>query len=244
MAPMIAGIAVFTVVAAAQVWATCHLAGDESAADTPQSAAEAGSVSNGAGGKDAEAPAREPAAADSTTLPRVAADGNAALHQHKQPWGSLEWGTAAVVALHAVALASNSFILAEGRMVAFFNAALSLLLGRSAVSAQLRFHDASAAAVAPAADLAATADSSNTDAQQQQQQPPPPPPSLAAYSSNTAEIVADMPAAGRHFTTIWHMVALTVALLAFNWGLATHGLVSTCRRTRPLSAVIEPAVHS
>ena len=227
MAPMIAGIAVFTVVAAAQVWATCHLAGDESAADTPQSPAEAGLVSSGAGGKDAEALARESAAADGTTLPRAAVDGNAALDRHTQPWGSLERGTAAVVVLHAAALASNSFILAEGRMVAFFNAALSLLLGRSAVSAQLRFQNASVASVAPAADLAATADRSSTNAQQQQQQQQPPS-SLAVYSSNKAEIVADMPMAGRHSTTIWYMAALMVGLLAFNCGLATHGLVSTC----------------
>lgn len=245
-ASMAAGLAVFAAAVALQL-AACwslfrssfhHPADDADAllhGKLTQPAAAAAAAAGAAVGSGSGAGAGASGAGGSDARVSVLPDGDNAGPSRSPPHARLwEWsveGAAAAAALgHSAALFSNSFVLAEGHVLAFLLASLTALLGRSTLALQLRCRDARyAAAAAPAgeapeavssagcvisaADTAASGSLPLSDTRTEARQVP-----EQRQPTGSGKGGGGGGRAGE-------AIMLALLLLGCNWGLAARGLV-------------------
>lgn len=219
VAPMAAGLAVFAATVALQLAACWSLI---CWACVPLEAGEQSRIAGGGGG---------------------GGGSPSTLQQQVHCWECAVEGAIALAVLgYAAALFSNSFILAEGHMLAFLLAALTALLGRSTITLQLRCQqlgdcraDAAGsidisnatctagtrAAAQEAAAAAADDDLQHTDSKLDAPQLLP----VEIWSAQAAGPQQHNRPCSRVLHPVHEAAALTLLLLLTNWGLAAHGLV-------------------
>ncbi len=249
-ASMAAGLAVFAAAVALQLaacWSLFRSSFHHPAVDADallhgkltQPAAAAAAAVGAAVGSGSGAGAGAPGAGGSNARISVLPDGENAGPSRSPPHVRLwEWsveGAAAAAALgHSAALFSNSFVLAEGHVLAFLLAGLTALLGRSTLALQLRCREArdaaaaapdageapeavsSAGCVASAVDTAAGGSLWLSDTRTEARQVPEQRGGRPRQPTGSGKGSGD--GAGE-------AIMLALLLLGCNWGLAVRGLV-------------------